>query len=663
MPQTETSHQVNISTILAFVFCLLFLPSAGCFSFNIPGFNNTTSDVAYEGEAKATNNYADLTHFDKTLNFQVGRVVYSKPVRLWDSSTNQVADFTCRFSFTIDTHDQGKLTGGLAFFMAPMDHPIPPNSGGGYLGLLNSTTFNSPDNQIIIVEFDSYNNWQYDPRGLNSHMGININKMSSVVSTGWDARSGNRKPCNCCITYNSSTRNLSVSWTNEQSSADNGSLILSYPVDLKTILPEKVKLGFSAATVLGNERHLINSWDFSSNLDNNDTSPGQSKNDKKPARKTKLNASLIVLLVVCFSFLLTAGLLGHVALKRRKSRKAVSKGTSAESCIEIGDLPRRFSYHELVTATNGFASDQSLGQGGSGHVYKGFLKGLGCPVAVKRISANSIHSERFFINEVKIIRRLIHQNLVQLIGWCHEQGEFILVYEYMPNGSLDCHLFGNRRTLPWDTRYRIALGLALGMHYLHEEAGHCVIHRDIKSANVLLDIDFNTKLGDFGVAKLFDSQLSNQMTAVVGTYGYLAPEYVYHGRASKESDMFSFGVVALEIACGRRTYLEGEYHVPLRKWVLQLYHEGNIVGAADESLKMVFSEKEMECLLVVGLWCTNLNGKLRPKVGEVIKVLKFEGPLPVLPKDMCNQDYLPPNSFPLPSGSRSSSTHSSVRSM
>ncbi|KAF7851935.1 LOW QUALITY PROTEIN: hypothetical protein BT93_L1647 [Corymbia citriodora subsp. variegata] len=641
MPQTDTSHRMNISTTLGFVVGLLFLSSAENFSFNIPQFDSNSSDVVYEGDGKTEYNHASLTEVSSTLLFRVGRVVYSKPVHLWDSSTNQVADFTCHFTFKIEIDDDN-FSDGLAFFMAPVDYPIPPNSGGGYLGLLNSTTGNSSNNQIVIVEFDTYNNWQYDPQGLESHVGININMISSVNFTGWDARSCNQQSCNCWITYDSSNKILCVFWTSEQSPV----YVLSYPVDLTAILPE-IKLGFSAATGLAMEHHIINSWNFSSNLDN-DASPPPSENHNKSARKTKFNSAWIVILVVGFFILLMAGLLGYKALKMWNSRKAASKGTCAESCIEIGNLPRRFSYQELVTATNGFASDRKLGQG--------VLSDLGCLVAVKRISTEFKHSERFFINEVKIVSRLIHQNLVQLLGWCHEQGEFILVYEYMSNGSLDYYLFGDR-TLPWHTRYRIALGLALALHYLHEEAGHCVIHRDIKSANVLLDMDFTTKLGDFGVAKRVDSQLRTQMTAVVGTYGYLAPEYIYHGRLSKASDLFSFGVVALEIACGRKTYLEGEYHVPLTRWVWQLYREKNILAAADERLKMVFSEKEMECLVVVGLWCTHPNDKQRPNVGEVIKVLEFEAPLPVLPEDMYNQDYLPPNLLPLPSGSRTSSTN------
>jgi serine/threonine protein kinase len=263
------------------------------------------------------------------------------------------------------------------------------------------------------------------------------------------------------------------------------------------------------------------------------------------------------------------------------------------------------------------------------------LRGLGHPVAVKRIFTESKHLESLFINEVKIISRLIHRNLVQFIGWCHEQGEFLLVYEYMPNGSMSNHLFGHGETLPWNARYKIALGLASALHYLHEEAEkYCVLHRDIKSANVLLDTDFSTKLGDFGVAELVDPRSRTYTTGVVGTYSYLAPEYANEGRASKESDMFSFGVVALEIACGRMTFHDGEYHVSLVTWVWELYLAGDILQAADERLCMSFSEEEMRCLLIVGLWCTNPNYRERPKARQVIKVLQLEAALPELPLDM-----------------------------
>lgn len=260
-------------------------------------------------------------------------------------------------------------------------------------------------------------------------------------------------------------------------------------------------------------------------------------------------------------------------------------------------------------------------------------------VAVKSIFAQYENSEKNFINEVKIISRLVHRNLVRFIGWCHERGEFLLVYDYMPNGSLDMHLFGNKGTLPWDVRYKIALGLTSALHYLHEDAGQCVLHRDIKAANILLDTDFSTKVGDFGVAKLVDPLLRTQKTGVVGTLGYLAPEYLNEGRASKESDMYSFGVVALEIVCGRRTYDDGEFHIPLIRWVWQLYLAGVVLTSADQKLEGKFDEKEMECLLIVGLWCTNPNKGERPKAGEVMKILRFEAPLPELRHNVHDQDF------------------------
>ncbi|KAM1875269.1 hypothetical protein FF1_042757 [Malus domestica] len=301
--------------------------------------------------------------------------------------------------------------------------------------------------------------------------------------------------------------------------------------------------------------------------------------------------------------------------------------SSINSDIHRLALPKRFSYQELVAATNGFANDGRLGHGG-------------CKVAVKKIFTESEHYEGIFVNEVKIKSRLIHRNLVQFIG-CLEQGECLLVYSYMPNSSLDTHLFGSKTTLQWDFKYKIALGLASALHYLHEGAEQCVLHRDIKSANVLLDKDFSAKLGDFGIAKLVDPQFKTQITGVVGTFGYIAPEYANGGRVSKESDMFSFGVVALELACGRRTYCDGGFYLPIVSWVWQLYLAGNLLCVADERLEVDFDRNEMECLLVVRLWCSQPNSEGKPKAGQVIKVLQLEAPFPELPPDMHDIPLLP----------------------
>ncbi|KAM5555457.1 hypothetical protein ABKV19_023400, partial [Rosa sericea] len=397
---------------------------------------------------------------------------------------------------------------------------------------------------------------------------------------------------------------------------------ITYHVDLREVLPERVTIGFSASAGLYLGRHFLYSWEFNSTLLDN---------------KKKI---FLILEIAVPGFILTLGavICWFMVLRNRRNNYS-----GQVSDLEKLAFPKRFAYQELFAATNGFADDRRLGQGGSGQVYKGLLQDLGgCTVAVKRIFARSDQQdEKVFINEVKIISRLIHRNLVQFIGWCHEQGECLLVYAYMPNTSLDTHLFGNRTTLQWDNRYKIALGLASALHYLHEDAEQCVLHRDIKSANVLLDDDFSTKLCDFGIAKLVDPRLRSQTRGVVGTFGYMAPEYANEGRASKESDMFSFGVVALEIACGRKTYQDGEYHVPLFRWVWQLFLVGNILDAADERLEMNYDRNEMKCLLIVGLWCTHPNNKKRPKAGQVMEVIQHKAPLPELPYDMHNDPELP----------------------
>ncbi|CAL1381083.1 unnamed protein product [Linum trigynum] len=204
------------------------------------------------------------------------------------------------------------------------------------------------------------------------------------------------------------------------------------------------------------------------------------------------------------------------------------------------------------------------------------------PVAVKRISRGSRQGIKEYTTEVMIISRLRHRNLVQLIGWCHEKGELLLVYQFMSNGSLDCHLFGENSSLPWPERYGIALELAFSLLYLHEEWEQCVVHRDIKAANVMLDSGFHVKLGDFGLARLVDHELGPQTTRLAGTIGYMSPKYISTGRA-EESDVYSFGVVCLEIATGRRVvdYIEDGLEMCMVEWVWELYGNGNHSVAID----------------------------------------------------------------------------------
>ncbi|KAJ0600851.1 putative protein kinase RLK-Pelle-L-LEC family [Helianthus annuus] len=272
------------------------------------------------------------------------------------------------------------------------------------------------------------------------------------------------------------------------------------------------------------------------------------------------------------------------------------------------------------------------------------IKDSSTNVAVKRVSKGSKQRIKEYASEVKIISRLRHRNLVQLIGWCHEKRELLLVYEYMENRSLDSHLFEEKSVLTWGTRFKIAQGLASALLYLHEEWEQCVLHRDIKSSNVMLDSNFNAKLGDFGLAKLVDHEKGSQTTMLAGTMGYMAPECVVTGRASKESDVYSFGVVALEIACGRQCmkFKAEENKQRLLEWVWELYGNYTILDAADPRLELDFKVEEIKCLMTTGLWCVHPDPELHPSMRQVIQVLNFETSLPIPPSKMPRAPYLIP---------------------
>ncbi|GKV19685.1 hypothetical protein SLEP1_g29910 [Rubroshorea leprosula] len=302
--------------------------------------------------------------------------------------------------------------------------------------------------------------------------------------------------------------------------------------------------------------------------------------------------------------------------------------------------PREFSYDELAIATKNFANEEKIGEGGCGVVYKGFMRDSNTYVAVKRVSKRSKQGIKEFASEVKIISQLRHKNLVKLIGWCHEK-ELLLAYEFMLGGSLDFHLFKGRSLLPWDIRYKIVQGLASALLYLHEEGDFCVLHRDIKASNIMLDSVFNTKLGDFGLARLVDHEKGSRTTLLAGTMGYIAPECYRTGMATKESDVYSFGIVALEIACGRRSieYKHDEHLSSLVAWVWEAYGNQMLLDVADKKLSAEFNVKEMECLLLAGLWCAHPSHGMRLSIRQAIQVLNFEAALPNLPSKMPISNY------------------------
>lgn len=627
-----------------FLFFIFLLPFADSVHFQISRFNSDQADMLYQGDALPSVGAVELINKVDYL-CRVGWATYAQSVPLWDSS-GKVADFTTNFSFSINTQGAPQYGHGLAFFLAPEGFQIPPNSDGGFLGLFNTTTSDSSQNQIVHVEFDSFPNPEWDPPF--EHIGININSIASATSTPWNVSSHDGDNIDVWIAYNSTRKNLSVHWTYQTTPSSKENTSLSYQIDLKKVLPQWVTIGFSAATGKYVERHTLNSWEFNSTLDI------KKKGDGKKARRRRLILGLIISAggVFIVGVIVTLQLFRKKQKKKRDETAETMNLTSINDDLERGAGPKRFSYVDLASATSNFSDERKLGEGGFGAVYRGYLIDLDTTVAVKKISRGSRQGRKEYITEVKVISSLRHRNLVQLIGWCHDRGEFLLVYEFMPNGSLDSHLFGKRKALTWPVRYKISLGLASALLYLHEEWEQCVVHRDIKSSNVMLDSNFNVKLGDFGLARLMDHELGPQTTGLVGTLGYLAPEYISTGRASKESDVYSFGVVCLEIATGRKSVdrMDKNTQMGLVEWVWDLYGKGNLHLAVDEKLVVVELDKQqVEGLMIVGLWCAHPDRSMRPSIRQAIHVLNFESTYPDLPSRM----PLPLYQVPSPSVSSS----------
>ncbi|KAK9050933.1 hypothetical protein SSX86_027558 [Deinandra increscens subsp. villosa] len=297
----------------------------------------------------------------------------------------------------------------------------------------------------------------------------------------------------------------------------------------------------------------------------------------------------------------------------------------------LGHL-RRFTFKELRAATDHFHAKNILGKGGFGIVYKGSLTD-GTIVAVKRLKDDTnFGGEIQFQTEVETISLAVHRNLLRLWGFCSTENERILVYPFMPNGSVASKLrdqIHGKPVLDWSRRKNIALGTARGLLYLHEQSDPKIIHRDVKAANILLDEDFEAVVGDFGLAKLLDHGDSHVTTAVRGTVGHIAPEYLSTGQSSEKTDVFGFGILLLELITGQRALDFGRtsanQKVVMLDWVKKLQKDGKLNLIVDKSLKNKFDAAELQEMVQVALLCTQFNPLNRPKMSEVLRMLEGEG--------------------------------------
>ncbi|KAK7280214.1 hypothetical protein RJT34_25276 [Clitoria ternatea] len=343
----------------------------------------------------------------------------------------------------------------------------------------------------------------------------------------------------------------------------------------------------------------------------------------------------IIVPTVAFVGLLIFICMIYLRVRKPTAKHVESKSISEDETKEVESS--QFDFDTIKVATNNFSDANKLGQGGFGPVYKGRLLDEQ-EVAVKRLSSNSGQGDIEFKNEVLLMARLRHRNLVKLLGFCFERKERLLVYEFLPNKSLDYFLFDpiKRTQLDWKTRYKIIEGIARGLLYLHEDSQQRIIHRDLKSSNILLDADMNPKISDFGLARLFVvDQTHANASKIVGTLGYMAPEYARHGKFSMKSDVFSFGVIILEMISGHKIggFRDGDNVEHLLSFAWKNWRKGAAANIIDPSLNDALRDEIVRCMHI-GLLCVQERDTDRPTLASVLLMLdsySFALPVPLQP--------------------------------
>eukprot|EP01018_Ginkgo_biloba_P006600 Gb_30169 [translate_table: standard] len=604
---------------------------------------NFSSKLHLTKGASVTSNVLRLTNHSHWL---IGRAFYSTPVQI--KNNNTVLSFSTTFVFSmVPPAGQGPGGHGIAFIMTPskssrLTGALPAE----YFGLVNISSNGQPYNHLFAVEFDTNQSVEFEDIDAN-HVGVDLNSLKSVASdtAGYWANEKEFKKLSLksgqniqvWIDYDNLQKQINVTITLAGLPRPQKPLISRNNIQLSNVLEDQMYVGFSSATGILVEDHYILAWSFNTNgmapsLDLSHLPlfiPPKSK-----YRSTRFIAGVAVL----FSLVLVVGILAvFMWFKRMQGREIIEDW-------ELEFWPHRFLYKDLSIATKGFREEQVLGCGGFGRVYRGVIPSSGLEVAVKCITKEVTEGMKDFIAEITSMGRLQHRNLVQLRGWCRNKKQLFIVYDYMANGSLDRMIFGNPKTvLPWCQRYNILKGIAAGLLYLHQQWEKRVVHRDIKSSNVLLDSDMNGRLGDFGLARLYDHSENPQTTHIVGTLGYIAPELIQTGKATPSTDVFSFGVVLLEVACGRKPVDPSKEpeQVVLVEWVWELYAEGRVMDAVDARLCNEYDVEEMEKVLHLGLFCSHPQPEGRLSARKVLQILEGEAPLPLLavPSSIMSSPY------------------------
>uniref|UniRef100_A0A0D3F9M0 non-specific serine/threonine protein kinase n=1 Tax=Oryza barthii TaxID=65489 RepID=A0A0D3F9M0_9ORYZ len=491
---------------------------------------------------------------------QAGHAFFTAPFVVWESKSSSsssnstaaaaadgkyVASFSTVFKVNLFRSNLNKTVKGegLAFVVASSNARGPPvGSHGGFLGLTNASTDGNATNGFVAVELDTVKQ-RYDID--DNHVGLDVNGVRSTAAAPLAPLGIQLAPrnttvddgiCFVWVDYNGTSRRMSVYIAKNESKPS--AAVLNASLDLSTILLGKTAyFGFSASTGAATyQLNCVRMWNMTVERLHDGTTTTATKLAGTSGWKLAVGVLCGVAVVL--------GVVATLYTRKRRRRSGGDPSSAFNAAIDfrkIPGLPKEFDYMELRRGTNNFDEKMKLGQGGYGVVYRATVvgeDGRSTDVAVKQFSGANTKGKEDFLAELRIINCLRHRNLVKIVGWCRQNGRLLLVYDYMPNGSLDRHIFGEpgAAALDWKQRYNVVAGVASALNYLHHEYDQMVIHRDIKPSNIMLDSAFNARLGDFGLARALESDKTSytDMAGVTGTLGYIAPECFHTGRATRD---------------------------------------------------------------------------------------------------------------------------------
>ncbi|XP_023639067.1 L-type lectin-domain containing receptor kinase V.7 isoform X2 [Capsella rubella] len=555
--------------------------------------HNSHGKYILEGSAVFnSNSYVILTN---TTKHSYGQAISNETFPFKNKS------FNVNFFFAIVSEHKQRASHGMAFVLSPT-RGLPGASSDQYLGLFNEANNGKSSNNVIAIELDIHKDEEFGDIDDN-HVGM-VMRLS--------------------IAYSQPDKQLNVTLCPADFILPPKKPLLSLNRDLSQYLLEGTYTGFTASTGSMRALHymLLLHSDDGAQLPPFEFGrvPVIPPYPKEVSDRTRTILAVFLTLAVLAAFV-ASGIGSVFYLRHRKVKEVLEEW-------EIQCGPHRFGYKELYNATKGFSEKQLLGKGGFGQVYKGTLPGSDAEIAVKRTSHDSRQGMSEFLAEISTIGRLRHPNLVRLLGYCKHKENLYLVYDFMPNGSLDKYLKRmnpneNQERLTWEQRFKIIKDVGTALLHLHQEWVQVIIHRDIKPANVLIDQDMNARLGDFGLAKLHDPGLDPQTSRVAGTFGYIAPEFVRTGKATTSTDVYAFGLVMLEVVCGRRLIERraAENEEVLVDWILETWENGKLFDAGDESIRQEQNRREVELVLMLGVLCSHQAESIRPDMSVVMRIL------------------------------------------